>query len=291
MVVSLHISCSRAFVTSVWGRVNRIHFDCCRKVLANRTWIQRLAVRKTGGGKRRKVKVLTGEENIWLTRKCIWCTSVFFSARVPLSSRKSIYEELQKRGVLEDLLKHGQYSADNVYTENLINLQDVSAAHTHTNYLQLSEKKRNMFSCTEKRRVMLSLIVFDFIAPNATRSNSETSAVCLQKYTTKNCLAENQIGIFFIACFSHSVPFLLSFSLSLSLSLDVLLWQDQCGDPTPDLLCPLWHRIHHPLGQLRLLQEWCLQYVQPTPKHQCLNCKRLHSIQYNQLASTAQRVI
>ncbi|XP_041951780.1 gastricsin-like [Alosa sapidissima] len=46
--------------------------------------------------------------------------------RVPLSSRKSIYEELRNRGVLEDLIKHRQFSADNVYTENLINQQDMS---------------------------------------------------------------------------------------------------------------------------------------------------------------------
>ncbi|XP_062406242.1 gastricsin-like [Sardina pilchardus] len=46
--------------------------------------------------------------------------------RVPLSSRKSIHEELRRRGVLEDLLKHRQFSANDVYSENLINQYDMS---------------------------------------------------------------------------------------------------------------------------------------------------------------------
>ncbi|XP_063069526.1 gastricsin-like [Engraulis encrasicolus] len=44
--------------------------------------------------------------------------------RVPLSSRKEIYEELQRRGALDGV--HHQLSADNMYSEDLLNLQDMS---------------------------------------------------------------------------------------------------------------------------------------------------------------------
>ncbi|KAJ8403463.1 hypothetical protein AAFF_G00352350 [Aldrovandia affinis] len=46
--------------------------------------------------------------------------------RVPLASRRSVYEGLREKGALEELLKTLQYSAGGVYTEELINQYDMS---------------------------------------------------------------------------------------------------------------------------------------------------------------------
>ncbi|XP_036396912.1 gastricsin-like [Megalops cyprinoides] len=46
--------------------------------------------------------------------------------RVPLLRFKEMYEELRERGMLEELLKSKQFSAEGVYSEGLINQQDMA---------------------------------------------------------------------------------------------------------------------------------------------------------------------
>ncbi|XP_028846772.1 gastricsin-like [Denticeps clupeoides] len=46
--------------------------------------------------------------------------------RIPLKSQKDIIDELRERGVLKELLKHAQYSADSSYTETLVNQQNTA---------------------------------------------------------------------------------------------------------------------------------------------------------------------
>ncbi|XP_028834434.1 gastricsin-like [Denticeps clupeoides] len=63
--------------------------------------------------------------------KCLVLGLVFLALsegfiRIPLKSKKQIIEELRERGVLEELLKHSQYSSDATYSESLINQGDMA---------------------------------------------------------------------------------------------------------------------------------------------------------------------